>query len=86
MTKVIHKFNLSQSVWMPKGAEILTIQLQYDSPKIWAIVDPYEINQESRIFRVIGTGEEFDHSHNMKYISTCQTDTGLVWHVFEILL
>lgn len=43
MTKVIWKFKIDttdeQTVRMPKGSEILTIQTQVGIPHIWALCD-----------------------------------------------
>ena len=40
---------------LPKGAEILTFQIQYEQPVIWAIVDP-DSEKEKRYFDLYGTG------------------------------
>ncbi len=44
MTKNIFKYTLhlndSIKIKMPVGAEILTVQLQYGKPQLWALVDP----------------------------------------------
>lgn len=40
---------------LPKGAEILTFQIQYEQPVIWAIVDP-DAEKEKRHFNLYGTG------------------------------
>ena len=71
-----------QSIWMPEGAEMLTVQNQHGDPKLWALVDP-SAPQTERIIRVAGTG------HDMKstgtYIGTYQMFGGdLMFHVFEI--
>lgn len=67
---------------MPKGAEILSFQTQYEQPCIWAIVDP-EAETEMRKFRVCGTGHELS-AHLGKFIGTTQVSGGrLVWHLFE---
>lgn len=75
-----------QVVEMPIGAEILTVQMQHGFPFMWALVDP-EAGRESRTIRIIGTGHHFGppvESLALRYISTIQTDSGLlVWHVFE---
>lgn len=72
--KVIWKFPLAglhNHIMMPKGAEILTVQLQNNQPVLWAIVDTQNnINaldcylngieysaQEHREFETVLTGE-----------------------------
>ena len=73
------------SIPMPKGAHILTVQVQHNTPCIWAIVDP-EQPIESRTFRIFGTGHEMDinitRSH---YIGTFQLlDGSFIGHLFEV--
>ncbi len=84
--KQIWKYNILtkdwQSIWMPEGAEILTVQTQHDKPKLWALVDPLA-PQVERIIRVVGTGHDFRGTGT--YIGTFQMFGGdLVFHVFEI--
>lgn len=72
------------NILMPKGAHILTVQVQRDTPCIWAIVDPAQ-PIEPRTFRILGTGHEMDmdipHSH---YIGTFQLfDGSYIGHMFE---
>jgi len=89
--RTIWKFPLSQhlnpnSFPMPKGAEILTVQMQGAVPTIWAVVNPAEPRDfwKTVYFQVIGTGWGFDTRHKRKYIGTVQ-DGPLVWHVFQLL-
>ena len=80
MNNIIYKYEIDTIVVMPKGAEILSVQMQHGKPHLWAIVnDNNEL--EERIFNIVGTGWEMDFSNN-KYIDTFQ-DGSLVWHVFE---
>lgn len=68
---------------LPKGAKILTVQVQFEKPQIWALVDPNADN-EKRQFRMIGTGHEIKEK-NLTYIGTFQMMGGhLVWHLFEV--
>lgn len=88
--KSIWKFNLpslpGESIEMPEGAEILTVQTQGDSPMIWAMVDP-QMKKENRFFVIIGTGHTIpDDGIKRNYIGTYQQMGGaLVWHLFEII-
>ena len=70
---------------MPKGAKILTFQVQMKDLCIWALVDPAQ-PFESRKFRFAGTGNKIEEAEeNLIYIGTSQEgDGGLVWHLFEI--
>lgn len=87
MEKTIWKYELKtediQSVTMPKGGTILTLQTQNDNPCLWVLVDP-NAEKEVRGFMIYGTGhiiptEPYPHT----YIGTYQHLNGLVFHVFE---
>lgn len=91
MKKQIWKFPMASPeqgrIEMPKGAEILTIQTQNETPCIWALVNP-ENEKEVRYFEVFGTGHEVccDMGVERKYINTFQLKCGaLVFHLFERL-
>ena len=73
-----------QSLQMPKGAKILTVQEQGGMPQLWAYCDPTE-PLETRTFRIVGTGNPIDQDPG-DYIGTFQMrDGALVFHVFEAL-
>lgn len=85
----IHKyeviFNKAFVINLPKGAQILSCQAQFDRPQLWVLVDT-EAEIERRAFGVFGTGHEIpeDKIEKMKFISTFQTDAGnYVFHFFE---
>jgi hypothetical protein len=72
---------------MPKGADILTVQLQKEKVVMWVLVDP-NIEKETRYFHFLYTGVKFrkKEKHEYKYIDTVQKwDGDLVIHVFEII-
>jgi hypothetical protein len=74
-----------QTIKIPKGAEILTVQMQDSFPCLWVLVDP-TAHLESRIFEIFGTGNPItsDMGTSRKYIATFQLNEGrLVFHVFE---
>ena len=73
------------SIPMPKGAHILTVQVQHNTPCIWAIVDEGQPS-ESRNFRIFGTGHEMDIDLPLSnYIGTFQLLGGdFIGHLFEI--
>ena len=90
MSKAIYKYPLrlsgNENIIFPKGAEILTVQVQNDDVCIWALVDPNEKDFEKRFFEVFGTGHPiyYDMGVSRNYISTVQLKAGeLVLHVFE---
>lgn len=89
--KSIWKFRLAitdtQSLMIPKGAEVLTAQFQGSDLCFWAVVNPANSTSE-RIFEIFGTGNPFptDMGVERKFIATVQQpDLPLVWHVFERL-
>jgi hypothetical protein len=66
---------------MPRGAEILTVQIQDDVPCMWAKVDS-TAPIVTRHFGWYGTGHLMRDP--FKYIGTIQrADGGLVFHLFE---
>ena len=88
--RVIWKFALeitdSQTIQMPCGAEVLTIQTQQEKPFIWALVNPQEeiVNYE---FLMLGTEHPIDAA-DIKWgihVGTFQIHGGaLVFHVFNM--
>lgn len=85
--RTIYKFPLGVKhftvISMPKGAEILTVQMQFGDLCLWAIVDP-EAEDEDRQFYIFPTGRPLNLPE-YEYIGTVQMRGGqLVWHVFEI--
>lgn len=87
MNKTIWKYGLElvdrQTVKMPQGGEVLTVQTQGAEPCLWALVNP-EHEKEERIFEIHGTGNPIhaDMGIEREYIGTFQQPP-FVWHVFE---
>jgi hypothetical protein len=68
---------------IPRGAEILALQLQYGEPTFWALVNPGN-PVEHRRFRITGTGHEIEGEKG-HYWGTFQLYEGrIVLHVFEV--
>jgi len=85
--KRIYKYELKADpgfvVNMPKYAEILCVQVQGDTPCIWASVDPDEPMQ-SRVFEIVPTGSAIPDYAKLNYLGTFQLLGGaIVFHVFE---
>jgi hypothetical protein len=84
--KTIWKFALNDpeaKVEMPKGAEILAVQTQWNTPCVWALVDPVQ-PKETRQFRTYGTGHVLPENPG-KYLGTFQVRSGIfIFHVFEV--
>lgn len=91
MKRVIWKFNadLQQGdevhIEMPKGAEVLSLQVQHGSAVLWAMVNPDErIKKERRRFKWVPTGGEVPRGGRF-FVGTVQLEGGaLVFHLFEI--
>jgi hypothetical protein len=85
---MIYKYPLEildyPEVVLPKGAKILTIQVQNGNPWIWALVDTSINEYESRRLRIVGTGHPFEDFDDWEdYITTIQLMEGrLVFHIF----
>jgi hypothetical protein len=88
MNKTIWKYELKiddlQNVIMPIGAEILSVQMQNETPCLWALVNPDEKDTDTRYIETFGTGHPvaYDMGSTREFIGTYQT-RGLVFHVFE---
>lgn len=89
--KTIWKFELAFEqitvLEMPKGAEVLTVQvdLKTNRPCLWVLVNP-EAEKESRYIELFGTGHQINTGVGVerKYIGTYQYQKGeFVGHVFE---
>lgn len=84
--KLVYKYPVlnitKQYISLPKGAQILTIQMQYDAPQLWALVEP-SAPEEKRPILIVGTGHALNEPVG-RYISTFQMAEGrLVFHCFE---
>lgn len=74
------------TVRMPMEAKILTVQVQYDVPYLWALVDPAS-EMEERRFRMFMTGQPIEEviAEDMTYVGTVQMQGGVfVVHLFEV--
>lgn len=81
----VHKYELPVGDWvsvlMPYGAEPLCVQVQRDTPCMWARVPPNS-PQVMHHFRIAGTGHDLG-SNVGRHIGSFQLDGGnLVFHVF----
>ena len=68
-------------ILMPKGSEVLHVDVQRGDATIWVLANP-DNPKEERTFRIVGTGNPFPDANDMKYIATFQQPP-FVWHVFE---
>lgn len=73
-----------QSLSLPKGAKLLTVQAQYGRPVLWALVDVMA-PAECRVFAAYGTGNPMPDGDPGAYVGTYQLrDGAMVFHVFEV--
>ena len=83
----VHKFPIPiadySTIDMPERAKILSVDIQYDKPMMWALVDttaPFE----QRHFRFAGTGHALQE--NVVFIGSLHMYNGaLIFHVFELI-
>ena len=77
--KKIFKYPLEitglQEIEMPKGSKILSVQMQYDKPCLWALVDDHTTFVEKREIILAGTGHPIE-ADNLKFIGTVQEMSG----------
>lgn len=87
MNRIIYKYQINvtdvNTVLMPEGAEVLTVQMQDAVPCIWAMVDLDKPRVE-RFFGILGTGNPVPDDFKGKYIGTFQ-ERIFVWHLYELV-
>ena len=71
---------------MPAGAQVLTADMQGDTPCLWAIVEVTNVGSyviDTREFHLFGTGHPMP-SCPLKYVATFQMVGGsLIWHLLR---
>lgn len=87
MSQVVWKYTLDaaerQILEMPKGAQILSVQVQHEQIAIWVLLDPAVREKEERLFHVHGTGYKLPDVP-LKFLGTVLAQQGyLVLHIFE---
>ena len=85
--KTVYKYPLEVNdeviVMMPKGARVLSVQVQNGRPCLWAECNP-DGEPVLRTFLIRGTGHPIDDEIEKEYIGTIQMCEGsIVFHVFE---
>jgi hypothetical protein len=82
--RTIHKYRLEltddQTIFLPEGAEILSVQDQRGVLTLWASVD-ITMPPVARYITICGTGHPLPDYR--EHIQTVQQDD-FVWHVFEV--
>lgn len=73
-----------QTLELPVGAGILSVQVQGDMPQLWALCDNATVLKEKRHIAIYGTGNQMPDEPG-DYIATFQMHGGaLVFHAFEV--
>ena len=85
--KTIWKWKLAmhaeETVQMPWGAKILTVQTHGQVPQLWALCDP-EAAKVPRRIAIYGTGQQTPDAPG-EYIGTFALQDGaFVFHAFEV--
>lgn len=87
---MIWKFTLAltdrQTLQVPAGAQLLTVQLQFDSPQLWALVNENTPASqcEEAVIAIYGTGHPMPDNPG-RYLATFQQAGGaLVRHAFVL--
>ena len=72
----------AQGLWLPIGAEILSVQMQGDQLQLWALVDERLTETFHTEIVIVGTGHPVPEVK--KFLGTFQMLGGsLVFHAFE---
>ena len=86
---VVWKYTLTtdtkpQSIEVPGGGSVLSIQFQGDELRVWMEVCPDD-RHERRTFIVRGTGQQYmiTEDHYEYHRATVHHGSG-IWHVFEV--
>lgn len=78
---VTDKFSMD----LPLGGRILTVQDQHGTACMWVVFDDALKKNETREFRVIGTGRPIPDYDDLEYVATFKSlDGAFVWHLFEV--
>ena len=69
---------------LPNGAKVLTVDVQYGQPTLWALVNPNHKTKD-RLFRFAGNGHDIEESlSRLEFVASFQMQNGLMFHVFEV--
>lgn len=73
-----------QNIMLPKGAEVLTVQVQRSVPCIWyKFPKQFSNEKEPWSFQTFGTGHDVPATDIGQYVGTYQIrDGSLIFHVF----
>ena len=72
-----------QTVYLPKGAEVVTAQDTDNGLMLYALVSPAETLTDIRTFKICNTSETFYSNNTIKYIASFKTNFG-IYHLIEL--
>lgn len=81
----LHEIGEIIQLEIPRGAKLLTVQLQGGMPTLWALIEKNAPYTNTHQIILVGTGLDIDQELG-DYLGTAQTDIRLVWHAFEVPL
>lgn len=75
-----------ETLQLPAGAQVLSVQLQQGAAQLWAMVDPAAPLEPREIY-VASTGHPLpEGAERWRFVDTFQAGGGsFVFHVFEVL-
>lgn len=81
--KYVLEITDEQTIQMPVGAKVLSVQNQEGKPCLWALVDPEQTSKESINVAMFGTGNPIEdwQLKGFSFLGTIQINW-LVLHVF----
>jgi hypothetical protein len=84
----VYKYELeigATRIALPIGAKILHVDMQNETPQLWALHRKGETETQWRKIVMFGTGHQIsEKAHELAHISTIK-DGLYVWHFFEVL-
>ena len=73
------------SLDLPADARVLTVKVQGEQARLWALVDP-DAPLTPRHFRLSGTGHSIEVAADaLRYVGSFQPGRGLIFHLFVVL-
>lgn len=86
--KAIYKYKIGSALFgdniieitIPKNAELLSVEKQYDDINAWYLIDINEIETRKDRYYQIGTGHKYD-DYKGKFVNTIIANP-YVWHIF----
>jgi hypothetical protein len=85
MRSVVYKYPVrpdKAELTLPRGARPLTVQIQHGELQMWVQENPDEVLMDIWEVYIVGTGHVHDDLDEYDYLTTFQTGSVLVWHVF----